>query len=75
MREIRSLAAAGLGVIFSTHDPNHALRHADRAMLIRDGGCLATGASRIVLTPSNLEALYRCEIAVVGEGDRAFLPA
>lgn len=75
MREIRSLAAAGLGVIFSTHDPNLALRHADRVLLIRDGACLASGPSRTVLTRSNLEALYRCEIAVVGEGgDPAFLP-
>ena len=31
MREIRALAAAGHGVLFTTHDPNHALRAADRA--------------------------------------------
>ena len=31
MREIRALAASGLGVLFTTHDPNHALRAADRA--------------------------------------------
>ena len=37
MREIRALAAAGHGVLFTTHDPNHALRAADRAYLLRDG--------------------------------------
>jgi iron complex transport system ATP-binding protein len=45
MREIRSLAAAGLAVAFSTHDPNHALRYAERAMLIRDGRCQVRPAS------------------------------
>ena len=37
MREIRALAASGHGVLFTTHDPNHALRAADRAFLLRDG--------------------------------------
>src|SRR6516225_5831488 len=36
MREIRALAASGHGVLFTTHDPNHALRTADRAYLLRE---------------------------------------
>ncbi len=43
MREIRALAASGHGVLFTTHDPNHALRAADRAFLLRDGTQLAEG--------------------------------
>src|SRR3984893_7132534 len=35
MREIRALAAAGHGVLFTTHAPNHALRAADGAYLLR----------------------------------------
>ena len=45
MREIRALAAAGHGVLFTTHDPNHALRAADRAYLLRDGERIAEGAT------------------------------
>ena len=30
-------------VVFSTHDPNHALRYADRVLLIRDGSPAASG--------------------------------
>ena len=41
MREIRALAASGLGVLFTTHDPNHALRAADRAYLLRSGERIA----------------------------------
>ena len=44
MREIRALAAAGHGVLFTTHDPNHALRAADRAYLLRAGERIAEGA-------------------------------
>ena len=51
MREIRALAAAGHGVLFTTHDPNHALRAADRAYLLRDGERIAEGAVGEVLTP------------------------
>jgi iron complex transport system ATP-binding protein len=75
MREIRSLAAAGLTVAFSTHDPNHALRYADRAMLIRDGRCLASGEAREVLTREHLEALYGTAVTEVrSAAAHAFLP-
>ena len=37
MAQIRRLAAEGLGVLFTTHDPNQALRYADRVMLLLDG--------------------------------------
>ena len=49
MREIRALAAAGHGVLFTTHDPNHAMRAADRAFLLRDGHRIAEGAVGAVL--------------------------
>lgn len=76
MREIRTLATSGLAVIFSTHDPNHALRHADRAMLIRDGACLSIGTCSETLTSESLRALYRSKIVTVEDaGGRAFLPA
>ena len=58
MREIRALAASGHGVLFTTHDPNHALRAADRAYLLRDGERVAEGAVSDVLTREQLEALY-----------------
>ena len=77
MREIRALAASGLGVLFTTHDPNHALRTADRAYLLRDGERVAEGAVREVLTRGQLEALYRAPIETLTDpasGQVAFLP-
>jgi len=77
MREIRALAAAGHGVLFTTHDPNHALRAADRAYLLRAGERIAEGAVGTVLTREQLEALYRAPVETVtdtGTGKAAFLP-
>lgn len=75
MREMRGLAAAGLGVVFSTHDPNQALRFADRVLLIRDGGMLASGPVAETLTLERLRELYATEIAIVRAGaEIAFLP-
>ncbi len=58
MREIRALAASGLGVLFTTHDPNHALRAADRAYLLRGGERITEGPVQQILTRERLEALY-----------------
>jgi iron complex transport system ATP-binding protein len=77
MREIRALAAAGHGVLFTTHDPNHALRAADRAFLLRAGECIADGAVGTVLTRERLEALYGSPVERLDDsstGASAFLP-
>jgi iron complex transport system ATP-binding protein len=77
MREMRALAQAGHGVLFTTHDPNHALRAADRAYLLRDGARIAEGAVGAVLTRAQLEELYRAPVEVLTDGttgSNAFLP-
>ena len=76
MREMRTLADAGLGVLFTTHDPNQAQRYADRAMLLRDGRCFAEGPIRELLTRERLEALYQASVEEImdASGNRAFLP-
>jgi len=77
MREIRALAASGHGVLFTTHDPNHALRAADRAYLLRSGERVAEGPVHDVLTRGQLEALYGAPIETLTDhasGQSAFLP-
>jgi iron complex transport system ATP-binding protein len=77
MREIRALAESGHGVLFTTHDPNHALRAADRAYLLRDGTRIAEGPVGEVLQHSQLEALYQAPVEWLVDartGRRAFLP-
>ena len=76
MAEIRALAASGHGVLFTTHDPNHALRAADRAFLLREGTQVAEGPVAQVLNKTQLEALYRAPVETVVDaaGKTAFLP-
>jgi iron complex transport system ATP-binding protein len=77
MREIRALAASGHGVLFTTHDPNHAMRVADRAYLLRDGVRIAEGPVGTVVTKPQLEALYQAPVEVLTDPNSsasAFLP-
>jgi iron complex transport system ATP-binding protein len=77
MQEIRALGASGHGVLFTTHDPNHAMRAANRAFLLRQGECIADGEVRAVLNHAQLEALYGAKLSVFRDrdsGETAFLP-
>lgn len=77
MQEIRKLSASGQGVLFTTHDPNHAMRAADRAFLIRDGERLEEGAIGKVLVRAELERLYGSPVEQVSDpanARTAFLP-
>jgi len=77
MREIRALAASGHGVLFTTHDPNHAMRAADRAFLLREGARIGEGPVAQVLNRGQLEALYGAPVEIVTDtatGAGAFLP-
>jgi iron complex transport system ATP-binding protein len=76
LREIRALAASGHGVLFTTHDPNHAMRAADRAYLLRDGARVGEGAIGLILNKAQLERLYGTSIETVNDstGRTAFLP-
>ena len=77
MREIRQLAASGHGVLFTTHDPNHAMRAADRVYLLRGGECIGQGLTTTVLNRPQLEALYGGPVEEISggtDGRIAFLP-
>jgi iron complex transport system ATP-binding protein len=77
MREIRSLAASGHGILFTTHDPNHAMRAADRAFLLRGGEKIAEGRIDTVLNREQLMALYDAPVEKITDatsGVSAFLP-
>lgn len=77
MHAIRSLADEGLAVLFTTHDPNQALRCADRALLMREGRVMAEGAVGQVIEAEALRTLYGAGVVTVGDaagGLPVFLP-
>jgi iron complex transport system ATP-binding protein len=77
MRRIRELASTGLGVLFTTHDPNQALRHADRTVMLRDGRLDRDGPSAEVIGANALEQLYGASVETIDghNGRRAYLPS
>ena len=76
MRAIRALADEGLGVLFTTHDPNQALRCADTALLLREGRVQASGPVAEVVNAQRLRSLYGAAVDDAGEpgGRPVFLP-
>ncbi len=64
LAQVRQLAGRGLGVILSTHDPDHALAMASRVLLLHDGRLIADGPPRDVLTPARLRAVYGIDVAI-----------
>jgi iron complex transport system ATP-binding protein len=64
-------------MLFTTHDPNQALRCAGRALLMREGQVLGEGAVGQVIEAEGLRALYRAGVRQVddaGGGLPVFLP-
>ena len=64
MARIAMLADKGYTVIFSTHDPNQAFAHANRAIVIQDGANLASGPVRTVLSEALLSKLYHIDVLI-----------
>ena len=68
LAEIDRLRDGGLTIVFSTHEPDQALAHADRALLLSDGRALACDAVTLALTTENIERLYRVRVRSVDAG-------
>lgn len=65
LSQIRDLARQGIGIILSTHDPDHVFACADRVALLHRGALLAAGRPQEVMTPTNLRRLYGVDVEVV----------
>src|SRR5690606_18133349 len=50
LERVRALAAEGIGVLLSTHDPDHAFLCADRVAMLRDGRLQDCGVPEDVMT-------------------------
>lgn len=70
LRVLRRLAARGVTVVFTTHDPEAAIAIAQYLIMMRDGRTLASGSLTDVLTTDNLIATYGTPIRLVHVDDR-----
>ncbi len=58
LSEVKRLAQRGLGIVLSTHDPDHAFAAGSRVLLLHEGRVVADGAPKTVLTKARLEQVY-----------------
>ena len=65
LERVRALAAEGIGVLLSTHDPDHAFLCADRVALLHDGELLGAGMPAMLMTEDNLERLYGVPVSLM----------
>ena len=63
--QLKKLAADGMAVIMTTHEPNHAFALGGRALCMGRGGSLACGPVEELLTPQLLSELYGIDVEVV----------
>ncbi len=64
LREIAGLAASGLTVILSTHDPDHAFAVGTEVALLHEGHIRATGSPTSALHPKALSDVYGVDVRV-----------
>ncbi len=76
LARIRNLAAAGYGVLLSTHDPDHALLVANRVAIMAKGGLAAVGPTSDVVTGEMLTRIYGTPVRVeeTPSGQRVCVP-
>jgi iron complex transport system ATP-binding protein len=65
LQQISALASAGMSILFSSHDPDHAFLTAHRAMLLGAGRAMALGAPAQVIRADTLERLYGVSVEVL----------
>jgi iron complex transport system ATP-binding protein len=77
LERVRGLAATGIGILFSSHDPDHAFLAAQRALLLGEGRVLEIGAPAQVIRSDTLQRLYGVTISIIRteDGRHACLPS
>jgi iron complex transport system ATP-binding protein len=64
LERVRTLSARGLGIVFSTHDPDQARALATRVAVIADGRLAAHGTPHDTLTGPILSSIYGVPVLV-----------
>ena len=65
LRQVRMLADEGYTVLLSTHNPQHALWYADRAVALMGGSIAAFGHPNEVVDSNLIEQLYGVQVLLV----------
>ena len=67
---VERLRDRGMGVLMTTHFPDHALALDGTTAILSHGSVQAIGAARDIITDESMSALYNIPVAVCDVGDR-----
>ena len=73
LRQIRKLADDGYTILLSTHNPQHAIWYASRAVALIDGTIAAFGTPNEVVDAAMIEKLYGVEVCLVDTAQGALI--
>ena len=62
-RMLRKLADDGYSIVAVLHDLDHASQMTDRALLLKDGSVVASGASKSVISAERVETVYGVKVS------------
>lgn len=62
LKSINDLSAGGMGIIMTTHFPNHAFLSGDRVALMKGGRIIREGGPDTVITESNMKSVYGIDV-------------
>jgi iron complex transport system ATP-binding protein len=71
LEQVRALAAGGVGVVMSTHDPDQAFLCADRVALFHHGALLCADAPERAVTAEHLRLVYGVEVRIEAVADES----
>ncbi|SFA95985.1 iron complex transport system ATP-binding protein [Rhizobium sp. NFR07] len=64
LSHVRRLAAEGMAIVLSTHNPDHVFMVADRVALLHEGRLAGLGQPAEVLTPATVKRLYDIDVVM-----------
>lgn len=77
LQHLVDLAGSGHTILFSTHNPEHAVQVASRIAVLRDGAIMADGPPGEIITPPLIRTLYGVAVSTLtnAEGQMVIVPA
>ncbi|WJH42231.1 ABC transporter ATP-binding protein [Aliirhizobium terrae] len=64
LSHVRRLAAEGMAIVLSTHNPDHVFMVADQVALLHEGRLAGLGPPAEVLTPATVKRLYDIDVVM-----------
>lgn len=64
LKTMSELTKSGMTCIFNTHYPDHALRHANKALMLRGDGTAIFGDTKKIVTQEQIRAAFGVETAI-----------